>query len=334
MELGNSVLQDKNSRLNATTDFYPTLLENNIFRVVCLTLSVFTLLVGLPFIYSVIWFERYGSDKKRTSLNLLFLKINYINIVYLCFIQFPELLRYTYGPLPIFICHVQYISRSVCAITILLFVDAITATRFIFIFWLKNPAAFHDDFWCHFISLWIFGFSSIWCFSWHYLLQVQSSGFYICTGWQVSKESLSSPGMGIGSLLIMSVVLNIFVYLKIYSYKQKPTGLTLSRSCVAKSVVLKEIEEQSLSSFAAILFGILMTALSFANSLKLNNVIILNFNTYPNYFFAYFRSFVTPALTLILVMILFIGKRTYRHSMSTELNEQFQLLKNKFRMFH
>ena len=240
-------------------------------------------------------------------------------------------MRYTYGPLPIFICHVQHISRSFSAITVLLFADAITAIRFVFIFWLKNPAAFHDDFWCRFISFWIFGLSLIWCCTWHYLLKVQSSGFYIWTGWQASKESLNSLGVGIGPLLTLSVILNTFAYLKICSYKKEPsTDLALPRSCVVKSLVLKEIEEQSLSNFAAILIGILIIALTYTNSIKLNKVITSNFNAYPNYLFAYFRSFVTPALSLILVMILFIGKKAYRHTMSVELNE---ILRNKFKIF-
>jgi hypothetical protein len=37
-------------------------------------------------------------------------------------------------------------------LNILLF--AMTFIRYIFIFWLKNPAAFHDDFWLLFINLW------------------------------------------------------------------------------------------------------------------------------------------------------------------------------------
>ena len=317
------VLPSNDSARNETTDFYPILLENNIYRISCLALGILTFMIGLPFIYSVIWFEKFGSDKKRTVLNLLVSKINYVLIMYMCFIQVPELMRYTHGPLPVFICYWQHISRSICILMILLFADAITTIRFAFIFWLKNPAAFHDDFWCRFISFWIFGFSLILCCTWHYLLRVQSSGFYICTGWQVSKESLNSPGVANGFLIILSVILNILVYLKIYTYKKKQTALTLPSGCVAKSVVLKDIEEQSLSNFAAILIGIIFIAISLANSFKLNSVTASNFNIYPNYLYAYFRSFVMPILALIILMILFAGKKNYRKTISIELKELF-----------
>jgi len=321
MELTKSQLLNNYSFLNETPDHYPTLLENNIFRIVCLIVGILSVFVGVPFIYSVIWFEKFGSDKKRTILNLLVSKINYTFIMYLSFIQLPEIIRYTYGPLPVFVCYWQHISRNICIVIILLFIDTITAIRFAFIFMLKNPAAFQDDFWCRFISLWIFGFSLALCCAWHYALKVQSSGFYMCTGVQVSIESLNSPGVGNGFLIILSAILNIFVHLKIYTHKKNTTDQTLSGSCVVKSVVLKEIEEQSLSNFTTILMSILITAISLANSYKLNSVITSNLNTYPNYLFAYFRSFITPTLSLILVMILFIGKKNYRQTMSMELND-------------
>ncbi len=38
---------------------------------------------------------------------------------------------------------------------IVLFYDAITLSRYIFIFWLKNPTAVEDSFWSLFINIWI-----------------------------------------------------------------------------------------------------------------------------------------------------------------------------------
>ena len=33
--------------------------------------------------------------------------------------------------------------------------------RYVFIFWLKNPACLLDDFWNWFLSVWIVGFSAV-----------------------------------------------------------------------------------------------------------------------------------------------------------------------------
>jgi hypothetical protein len=54
--------------------------------------------------------------------------------------------------------------------------------RYIFIFWLKNPAAFNDDFWSVFVNLWIF------LFAWLSQIAVifgpgrPYRNYYICTG--------------------------------------------------------------------------------------------------------------------------------------------------------
>ena len=148
------------------TDFYPMLLDNNIVRIICLTVSIFSVAIGIPFFYSIIWFDKFGSDRKRTVLNLFFCRSVYIASMFLCFIQIPEIARYTHGPLPAFICSGQEIFRNVFVTSVILFVDATTAVRYAFIFWLKNPAAFYDDFWCSFISSWIYGFSFMFCGTW------------------------------------------------------------------------------------------------------------------------------------------------------------------------
>jgi hypothetical protein len=39
--------------------------------------------------------------------------------------------------------------------------NCIVVSKYIFIFWMKNPGSVHDDFWHVFISMWAFGFSCI-----------------------------------------------------------------------------------------------------------------------------------------------------------------------------
>jgi hypothetical protein len=37
--------------------------------------------------------------------------------------------------------------KNVVSVQLMLFLDCIVFARYVYIFWLKNPAAFHDDFW-------------------------------------------------------------------------------------------------------------------------------------------------------------------------------------------
>jgi hypothetical protein len=50
-------------------------------------------------------------------------------------------------------------SRKAIIINCTILVTAMTLFRYVFIFWLKNPAAFEDDFWLIFVNAWSMTFS-------------------------------------------------------------------------------------------------------------------------------------------------------------------------------
>lgn len=315
------------STSNEKEDFYPILLDNNIYRIVCLTLSFFSITVGTLFIYTVIWFEKFGSDKKRTILNLLFSMNNYIIILFLWFIQIPETSRYIHGPLPFFICYGQQVFRNFFIMSMVLFADAVTVSRYAFIFWLKNPAAFNDDFWYCFIAVWIFGFSTILCCISHCLGSYHDFALNICTG-QVSKV-LPNSGPTVGSvfLMVFSFLIHTIAYTKIYFYKKKPNSQPLSQSCLAKSVVLTQLEEMTLSSFATSLIFLMVIVISLLNYSKLRDITPSNFNKYPYYLSAYFRSFGVAAIAVLIIIFWFMSKNKFRQVISSELKS----LRNEFR---
>jgi hypothetical protein len=62
----------------------------------------------------------------------------------------PYTPRYLHGPLPVTVCRFNYFFKLVLTTQSILCLNSVMATRYIYIFWLKNPAAFHDEFWCRF----------------------------------------------------------------------------------------------------------------------------------------------------------------------------------------
>jgi hypothetical protein len=51
------------------------------------------------------------------------------------------------------------VAKTVFFCCIVFLLDAIVVTRYVFIFRLKNPASFDDEFWCCFITVWIYAAS-------------------------------------------------------------------------------------------------------------------------------------------------------------------------------
>ena len=146
---------------NCENDFFSELYK---IRPVAIIIEIFTFLsIGLliPILYSIIWYEKFGSDKKRTVLDKLVGSVCWCIIVFYTLIQIPELFRIWFGPFPTLLCNLQLVIKNGLAIQLLLTFDTISILRYIFIFWLKNPYSFCDDFWTTFLNLWMFSFSLI-----------------------------------------------------------------------------------------------------------------------------------------------------------------------------
>ena len=92
-------------------------------------------------------FEHFGSDLKRTILNKFVTSACFSGIQFVVFGQSLNILRYFIGPLPNLVCFVKTVLVQSVLIQILIFADGIVVARYLYIFVLKNPFAFQDDFW-------------------------------------------------------------------------------------------------------------------------------------------------------------------------------------------
>jgi len=134
-------------------DYFDVLRENNLYKFASVSLSVVITVTLLPLIYGIIWFERFGSDKKRTLINMLVSSTCWTVIQCGVLLQVPDIVHLVIGPLPEKFCFFQAILRSTFASEFLLYFDAIIAMRFVYIFCLKNLANFRDEFWSQFHKL-------------------------------------------------------------------------------------------------------------------------------------------------------------------------------------
>ena len=59
----------ENCSFPESEDFFSGLFENRPSKVIFVIVSIVGGFVLLPLVYSIIWFEQFGSDKKRTLIN-------------------------------------------------------------------------------------------------------------------------------------------------------------------------------------------------------------------------------------------------------------------------
>ncbi len=144
----------------------------------------------LPLLVPMIWFDWYESDMKRIFIHRLVSSLAFTAMCQLILVQIPELLRFVTGPLPNWICFWHYVLKSTIAMQEIMYFDIIAVLRYLFIFSIKNPGTFQDEFWNSFINIVVVSFSFLSQVIFACLPGRQPLTYYFCTGniLQVNKQ--------------------------------------------------------------------------------------------------------------------------------------------------
>jgi hypothetical protein len=78
----------------SSLDFYPHITENSPEKIISLTISFFGIIFGPPILLSIIWFEKYGSDKKQTLINIIFAYCCWTSLKYIFLVEIFDVLLY------------------------------------------------------------------------------------------------------------------------------------------------------------------------------------------------------------------------------------------------
>ncbi len=197
-------------------DYFSALFTNNNFLRYCfIAFAMFSSIFGTLGIYIIIQFERKFDKQRQTLLNKLAALALCSCIEFFVIVESTEIVRYFIGPLPQMLCFWQQVYRSYVTLEVMLHIDAIIFARYVFIFWLKNPAAFNDGFWFWFIFLWIKLSNRISQTSWYLLTTRQPVGYYICSG-QNPTQAMKHPFKSYGIVEIFSILLHFVIHLRIF----------------------------------------------------------------------------------------------------------------------
>ena len=112
-------------------------------------ISMISCIIIVPMAYILIWYEKFGSDKKRTLINKLVASLCWNEIAFFSTVQILYVVRFYFGPLPPFLCFWMFVIRKTIIINGIFTLNSMSLVRFIFIFWLKNPAGINAiNFFC------------------------------------------------------------------------------------------------------------------------------------------------------------------------------------------
>ena len=138
--------------------------------------------------------------------------------------------------------------------------------RYMFVFWLKNPAAFKDDFFYVFINTWILGACFLYQFS---VLPFQYQNYpvyHVCVG-QQPQELNSLVHKQIRFPLMITLLLHLIVCIRLFIFNRKSSAVSQESTCSSKMIFLKELENQFIVTFVDDLIYVIL----FAIFLKFND---------------------------------------------------------------
>ena len=307
-------------------DFFSGIFENRPEKIISIIFSAVGGSILMPLVYGIIWFEHHGSDLKRTLLNKLVSSLCWSCMEWFFIIQLLDMVRYIYGPLPAGLCLFNLHLRFAIFTQQMLFMDGIILTRYVFIFCLRNPFAFNDDFWYLVINIWIVAFSFM-----NQVVMALMPGrstlyFYICSGRSPLKDQDIPAKVGLAQqlLTVVSILLHIYVLIKIHLYNKKVTITQTFRSTFAKMSIFKNSLSDLTTCFCTTILGSVVVIFTW----KANQVPVKDFNCYPNYLYEYFFRMMWPIIFgFTLVLLYYFRNEKLRSTIAAELRSAFQDLK-------
>ena len=306
----------------STVDFFSDAFQNGPLKTAAIITSLISVILLIPSGYGIIWYERYGSDKKRILINRLMTSICWTGIEFYILVLPIEISRYIFGPLPETLCMFHLMLKNLINFQTVLFCDGVSAARYLFIFYLKNPSEFQDEFWHIFINIWIVFFGLLSQFVFVYLPGHQPLNFYICIGQDpriAGVDIVVKKNFVFSIILLLSIFLQAFVAYKFITHRMRIDSLS-------SYAYIDNFRKENFYDFLicltflaiAITYGYLLVSIH-----SLEPVLI---NVYPNYLLMYGLHFGFPLISCSSFSILFYAKNK---DMRSTLWEEFQELIGK-----
>ena len=291
-------------------DFFSFLMPNSPIKIGSLIVSAIIIVITPVLLSSIIWFEKYGPDNRRTFLNRLYKSIWMVEMEIIFVLQLTEIFRFVYGPMPRFYCFLKTVARTSYTFQLLLYLDAIAIARYLLIFCLKNPTAFQDEFWNMFLGIWIRLAGWLLSIVWSFPTDRQLINYYVCSGEDPTKD-FKKPLEYNRIVEILTLIIHIIVYFRIKVYKINNSDISHpAGNSLIGNKFLSDITAQSLESFSknAINVGVLvMTVISasYLSQLEPEKICL-----YKNFLYLHYLVSISASV-LIVILVEFINHKPF-----------------------
>ncbi len=318
-----------NDSLSANTqsnNYFSGLDENRISKIVAIIFSIIGSFLSIGMLYSIIWYGKFGSDSKRILINRLFVSFWLCPMIWEATGQQVDIVRYIFGPLPKVVCRINYFIKLQLTFHALLLLDFIAITRYIFIFWLKNPSAFNDEFWSVFINLWTFVIVSILQYIQISLPGKNYTDIWICSGENPNLDpnpSYKSVAPN-NAIKILSLLIHMVISIRIKYYKWKTDVNEATHDKKSKTFWIFSLKTDSVVDVTESILPFILFSIGLMLNLPRSTMSLEKLNQYPDCLSEYFYTLVRPSLVLMTAgSFKLIRDKQFRTILSKEIRNTF-----------
>lgn len=202
---------------------------------------------------------------------------------------------------------------------VFVYFDCISVIKYLFIFHLKNPAAFQDGFWIIFLNIWIKGFCLLFNLAWFITVDHQIISFYICSG-QDPTEDMKKPLKIYHVLEITSLLVQLVICIRIKYYKFQMKHKVQNEDL--KHIFVAQMSKDSLVNLTTSLINILaivalryctskLDSMNYAQIIENRDLILFTYLIFP------------PLFAYVVIVMLYARHSKLRKSVWNELKESF-----------
>jgi hypothetical protein len=303
---------------NDTIDFFAVAYAKSPLTKVSIVISLVITVLNIVCGFGIIWFERFGCDQKRTLINRLLTSVCLTGIEFYVIILPFEIVRHLNGPFSIGICYFLLLFKNILGIQVALFTLGVSVSRYLYIFYLKNPARFQDEFWHSFVNIWVVSCGIISQSIFVILPGRQPISFYLFGG---QDPIVFGSNFDVKNnyffkvILLFSVVIQTAVALRFIFHRVK-------MECNANYSHTDSFQKEII---ADIIMPVSMFVMFFIYSFlisEMNSIDPSEISNFPNYLLIFGLHFAFPLALSTLVTVIFYAKNaTLRETLHEKVKE-------------
>ena len=292
---------------NNTYQHFSGFFEDQISKTIFITISGAINLIGLVLCGGIVWFERNCTNEKRILTNKIVSLICLYALAIGPLMFVTDFASYFFGPLNAHYCFFFHLFRGFIRSQLLFFLNSIVVARYVFIFWLKNPASLDDDFWGTIVGIYGAVLSLVANVALMLLPQKQSIFYYACADLDPRPDYKHGKLFYPQIEILATIVIHVILISRIKYYKLTNDNQSHGESSVIKSYLNKS----SLASLALNCVLIAWAAFYLSFQLVINTIDLDKANLYPSYIFMHAYQLLLPTMSIFVTSGVFYVKHQH-----------------------